>query len=84
MAENGSFRERWQYRQEMKAHGAWNHWGFPTRDDYAQFSDARNLADLVKTWRPHNLAAYGLGEQGLTPLITRRERGGLRVPGQAY
>ena len=69
MAENGSFKERWQYRQEMKAHGAWNHWGFPTRDDYAQFSDARNLADLVKTWRPHNLAAYGLGEQGLTPLL---------------
>jgi hypothetical protein len=69
MVEHGSFRERWQYRQEMKAHGAWGHWGFPTREDYAQFHDARNLADLVKTWRPNNVEAYGLGEQGLTPLL---------------
>ena len=68
MAASGSFRERWQYRQEMKAYGAWNSWGFPTREDFAQFSDARNLVDLLKTWRPHTLEAYGLGEQGFRPL----------------
>ena len=37
MAEHGSFKERWQYRQEMKAYGAWSRWGLPTRDDFAQF-----------------------------------------------
>ena len=78
MAEQGSFRERWQYRQEMKAQGAGNHWGFPTRDDFAQFRDARNLADLLKTWRPHNLAAYGLGEQGLTPLLQAEKDDSMR------
>ena len=43
--------------------------GVPDREDFAQFSDARNLVDLLKTWRPHNLEAYGLGEQGFRPLV---------------
>ena len=70
MAEDkGGFRERWQYRQEMRAHGAWNRWGFPTREEYAQFHDARNMHDLAKTWLPNHVEAYGLGTQGLTPLL---------------
>jgi hypothetical protein len=70
MAEDkGGFMERWQYRQEMQAHRAWDKWRFPTREEYAQFHDARNLADLAKTWLPNHVEAYGLGAHGLTPLL---------------
>ena len=80
MAEDkGGWQERWQYRQEMKAHGAWSSWGLPTRADYAQFHDARNLADLVKTWRPLMAEAYGLGAQGLTPLTQAEKEEAYRL-----
>ena len=67
MAEDkGGLRERWQYRQEMKAHGAWGRWGLPTRDDYARFHDARTMPTLRRPGFPNNVEAYGLGALGMT------------------
>ena len=45
MAEDkGGLQERWQYRQEMKAHGAWGHRGSGIRTTQS--------SQMRATWRP--------------------------------
>jgi len=63
MAEEGKGQllERWQYRQEMIAHNVWSRWGgLPTRDQFEQFNDARNLKDTMDLWRPEEVPEQSL------------------------
>ena len=64
----GSLRERWQYRQEMQAHDAWDGWRLPTRQDYVAFQDLQALTDILDTWRPNQLDSFGIGIRGDRPL----------------
>src|SRR5215510_14995483 len=66
--ERATLWERWQFRQEMRAHDAWNSWRLPTLQDFNVFMDLQRLRDTLETWRPNNLNAYGLGAEGEKPL----------------
>jgi len=67
--EKGRLRERWQYRQEMRENGVeMPVWHLPTRGEYAEFQDLRNLTDIIETWRPDQLDSYGVGPNGMQPL----------------
>src|SRR5215510_4287546 len=70
MADNdtATWRERWQFRQEMVAHHAWDKWRLPTLQDFETYLDLQRLTDIMETWRPNHLDTYGIGAEGETPL----------------
>lgn len=73
--EKGGLYERWQYRQEMIAHNVWDRWGLPTRDEYEQFHEARNLKDTMDTWLPEEVERLSLPQMmGAIDFVTPDEQ----------
>jgi hypothetical protein len=50
--DKGTWRERWEYRQAMRAHGVAGFWELPTRQDFEHVNDAFKLWEIQDTWLP--------------------------------